>query len=52
LAEKLLPIGLAHGIALKRDVPAGSLLSYNDADLDEASLAVRIRRQMEDQAPR
>ncbi len=45
--EQLLPIGLAHGVKLKRDVAAGSFVSYADADLDESSLAVKTRRQME-----
>ncbi len=47
LAEQLLPIGLAHGVPLRKDIPAGSLLRYSDAVLDEKSLAVRIRREME-----
>ncbi len=42
-----LPIGLAHGVALKRDIPAGEIVRQSDVTLDEASLAVRVRRQME-----
>jgi predicted homoserine dehydrogenase-like protein len=42
-----LPIGLAHGIALKRPVKAGGILTYADAAVDETAEAVRIRRAME-----
>jgi predicted homoserine dehydrogenase-like protein len=41
-----LPIGLAHGVRLTRDVPRGSLLSAADVALDETSEAVRTRRAM------
>ncbi|MDO9706967.1 NAD(P)H-dependent oxidoreductase [Paracraurococcus lichenis] len=47
LAAGALPIGLAHGVPLKRAVKAGSIVSYADVALDEASEAVRIRRAME-----
>ncbi|MEI6162056.1 MAG: Gfo/Idh/MocA family oxidoreductase [Roseococcus sp.] len=50
LAVGALPIGLAHGVPLKRAVKAGSIVSYADVALDEASEAVRIRRAMEDAA--
>jgi predicted homoserine dehydrogenase-like protein len=46
-AEDALPIGLAHRVTLKRDIPAGGLLRRADVELDEASLAVRTRREME-----
>ena len=42
-----LPIGLAHGIALTRDVPEGAILTAAHAPLDETLAAVRIRREME-----
>jgi predicted homoserine dehydrogenase-like protein len=41
-----LPIGLAHGVRLKRDVTRGTLLSAADVELDEDSEAVRARRTM------
>jgi predicted homoserine dehydrogenase-like protein len=41
-----LPIGLAHGVRLTRDVPRGSLLSAADVALDETSEAVKTRRAM------
>jgi predicted homoserine dehydrogenase-like protein len=47
LAERALPIGLAHGVKLTRDVAAGQIVSSNDVLLDETLLAVRIRREME-----
>jgi predicted homoserine dehydrogenase-like protein len=42
-----LPIGLAHGVPLKRAVKAGTIVSYADVALDETSEAVRLRRAME-----
>ncbi len=42
-----LPIGLAHHVKLNRDVAAGEILAAADVALDEASHAVRIRRDME-----
>jgi predicted homoserine dehydrogenase-like protein len=42
-----LPIGLAHGVPLKRAVKAGAIVSYADVVLDETSEAVRLRRAME-----
>ncbi len=41
-----LPIGLAHGIRLVRDVPAGSIITAADAPLDHDAPAVRIRAEM------
>jgi len=46
-AIEALPIGLAHGVKLKRDVAEGATVSWNDVDIDETSQAVRIRREME-----
>ncbi len=44
--EALLPIGLAHGVVLTRDVTAGEVLRMSDAALDEAAQPVMLRRQM------
>ncbi len=41
-----LPIGLAHGIRLVRDVPAGSIITAADAPPDRDAAAVRIRAEM------
>jgi predicted homoserine dehydrogenase-like protein len=49
LAERALPIGLAHGVKLKHDVAAGRIVSTDDVSLDETALAVRVRREMEAQ---
>ena len=42
-----LPIGLAHHVKLVRDVAAGAFVTAADVALDDAALAVRIRREME-----
>ena len=46
-AENALPIGLAHRVRLKRDIPAGGIVRTDDVDLDETALAVRTRRELE-----
>ena len=46
-ADDALPIGLAHKVKLKRDIPAGAILRMADVELDQTSLAVRTRREME-----
>jgi predicted homoserine dehydrogenase-like protein len=47
LAEGRLPLGLAHGVALKRDIAEGELLNWSDVACDENDLAVTMRREME-----
>jgi predicted homoserine dehydrogenase-like protein len=42
--EGLAPLGVLAGAVLKRDVPVDHLLTYDDVDLDESSLIVRMRR--------
>ncbi|MCJ8284440.1 MULTISPECIES: Gfo/Idh/MocA family oxidoreductase [unclassified Halomonas] len=42
-----LPIGLAHGMTLKREVPEGQVVSWDDVNITD-SQAVRVRREMED----
>jgi predicted homoserine dehydrogenase-like protein len=44
--ERLLPIGLAHGVRLRHSVPAGRALSMDDVDLDASRQAVRLREDM------
>ena len=46
-AKKALPIGLAHKVKLKRDLPEGATVSWDDVDYDASSQAVQIRREME-----
>lgn len=47
LSHEALPLGLAHGAKLIRDLPAGSTVSWNDVTVDESQFAVRIRRELE-----
>ncbi|MBF9195112.1 NAD(P)H-dependent oxidoreductase [Microvirga terrestris] len=47
-AGRMLPIGLAHGVRLTRDVAAGSAVTEDDVALDGERLAVRVRREMVD----
>ncbi len=42
-----LPVGLAHGVKLQRDVAAGAMLTWHDVQFDAQDDAVRLRRQME-----
>jgi predicted homoserine dehydrogenase-like protein len=46
LALGALPIGLAHGVALARDVPAGQMLTWADVEATDGE-AVGVRREME-----
>ncbi|HET9469820.1 MAG TPA: SAF domain-containing protein [Usitatibacter sp.] len=46
-AKKALPIGLAHKVKLKRDIPEGRTVGWDDVEHDAGSEAVRIRREME-----
>jgi predicted homoserine dehydrogenase-like protein len=47
LAARALPIGLAHHVKLKRDVPEGRAVSWDDVAYDGSSQAVNFRREME-----
>jgi predicted homoserine dehydrogenase-like protein len=42
-----LPLGLAHRVKLLRPVASGQAVKWNDVAVDDASAAVRFRRQME-----
>jgi predicted homoserine dehydrogenase-like protein len=42
-----LPLGLAHGWKLLRDVPAGQPVKWGDVAFDANATAVRVRREME-----
>ena len=42
-----LPIGLAHGVRLRRPVARGQPVRWGDVELDEEAEAVRVRREME-----
>ena len=47
IAAGALPIGLAHGLTLRNDVPAGAPVAQSDVALDENAEAVRMRREAE-----
>ncbi|MFS2117452.1 SAF domain-containing protein, partial [Herbaspirillum frisingense] len=47
LNHEALPIGLAHGIVLRRAVAAGQTLSWADVSIDDSREAIRVRRDME-----
>lgn len=47
LAMQALPLGLAHGVALARDVAQDGVLRWSDVRCDPNDDAVRIRREME-----
>ncbi len=47
LARGCLPIGLAHGVRLKRPVPAGQSLCWTDVEIGDNDETVRVRREME-----
>lgn len=49
--QRLLPLGLAGGAALVRDVPQDQSLTYADVELDESSLIVQLRRLQDTMLP-
>lgn len=44
VAARVVPIGVAHGALVKRDVPGGAMLTDDDVALDERSTIVQLRR--------
>jgi predicted homoserine dehydrogenase-like protein len=47
LRDELLPLGLAHNVKLKRDIPEGGALKWSDVAYDSNDSAVKVRREME-----
>ncbi len=47
LEKGLLPLGLAHDVRLKRDIPEGAALGWSDVEVDANDIAVKVRREME-----
>lgn len=45
--HRALPLGLAHGMKLIRDVPKDRPVSWDDIEPDESLLAVKVRRELE-----
>lgn len=46
-AENLLPLGLAVGAKLNKDIPMGKALSYDDVELDTSQLIVKLRQEQD-----
>jgi len=44
-SERLLPIGLAEGCKLKRDIPKDATLTYDDVELPEGRLVDKLREE-------
>jgi predicted homoserine dehydrogenase-like protein len=42
-----LPLGLAHGVTLRRAIPAGQCVTWGDVEIDTTTRACRLRREME-----
>ena len=49
--ENLLPIGIAEGAVLKRDIPKDAALTYDDVILPDTSLAVKLRAEQDQAFP-
>ncbi len=47
LEHGALPIGLAHGVTLRRAIGAGGIVGWDDVECDPTLEAVRVRREME-----
>lgn len=47
VASGCLPLGLAHGVKLRRAVPEGQMLTWDDVDIDTGTAAYRLRRELE-----
>jgi len=47
LSQNALPLGLAHGAKLIRDVPKDQTVSWADVTVDDSQFAVKIRRELE-----
>jgi len=45
--QRLLPMGIAEGCRLKRDIPKDQVLTYDDVELPTDSLAVKLRLEQE-----
>ncbi len=45
--EDLLPLGLASGLELQRDVPLGAGITYGAVELNEDSFVLQMRREQD-----
>ena len=48
LANKYLPMGLSRGVKMIKPVAKDSFVTYNDVEMDESTLAFRIRKTLEE----
>ena len=46
-AERLLPMGIAEGCRLKRDIPKDQVLTYDDVELPQGNLCVKLRAEQD-----
>ncbi len=46
--EQLLPLGLAVGATLKRDIQMGTVITYGDVELDNSQLICELRRKQDE----
>jgi predicted homoserine dehydrogenase-like protein len=51
LAQGYLPLGLANGVKLNRDIAEGEPLRWSDVAFDPTDPAVQVRREMEGALP-
>ncbi len=47
VAERALPLGLAHNVRLVNEIAAGAMVRWSDVAIDPNKLAVRVRREAE-----
>ncbi|GGC72241.1 NAD(P)H-dependent oxidoreductase [Chelatococcus reniformis] len=47
VTERLLPMGIAEGCRLKRDIPRDQVVTYNDVELPSGRLSVRLRAEQD-----
>ena len=42
-----LPIGLAHNLVLKNNIPQGQRVTWSDVEYSESNQAIKVRKEME-----
>ena len=47
ISNKYLPLGLAHGWKLKRNINKDQFITWNDVEFDSSNIAVKTRKEME-----
>jgi predicted homoserine dehydrogenase-like protein len=46
--ENLLPLGLSVGATLKKDIPMGTAIRYEDVELDDSQMIVKLRQKQDE----